>query len=81
MAVPATFLNIYLLSFCIVSLFNTGDYKWTFINALLFSSVMSVLDYMGDQNISKKINYLQQGEVLTSTTFAVILYTIFTVSL
>jgi hypothetical protein len=58
MAVPATFLNIFLLTFLIVNFFNNTDYYWTLLNAALFASVMSVIDYTGNLNISKKIDGL-----------------------
>jgi hypothetical protein len=45
----------------------------------MFSSVLAVVDYIGDLNYSKRLDGLQKGEILLGCAFNILMYTIFKV--
>jgi hypothetical protein len=40
------------------------------------ASVIAVVDYIGNLNISQKFDFLQKGEILIGISFSVIVYTL-----
>ena len=76
---PVAFLNILLLTFSTVTFLSHLSYGFTFITALMFSSVLAVVDYIGDLNYSKRLDGLQKGEILLGCAFNILMYTIFKV--
>ena len=78
---PSVILNTIFLSGTLFFLISGPSYTFTYMNALLLSSVIGVMDYIGAVNLSNKMDGLLKGELLLGTIMSLLLYSIFGLAL